>query len=86
MEYYWPAAAHSAGVKVHGQRVHRLGLHLAFQRGIHHLVARDGALALELGRDDDGEPVAVALHLQVLAGRAAAMSCRICSASMDISF
>jgi hypothetical protein len=49
MEYYWPAAAHSAGVKVHGQRVHRLGLHLAFQRGIHHLVARDGALALELG-------------------------------------
>ena len=51
--------------------MHRLGLHLAVQRGIHQLVARDGALALELRRDDDGKPVAaVALDLHVLARQA----------------
>jgi hypothetical protein len=46
------------GEGLHRQGVHLIVLHLAAQRGIHALVARNGALALELGRDDGGIPVA----------------------------
>ena len=55
---------------------HRQGMHFVIgqfgaQRGIYALVALNGPLALELGRDDGGIPMAaVALQRDVIAGQA----------------
>ena len=57
------------GEGLHRQRMHLVGVHFRAQRGVHALVALDGALALELGRDNGRVPVAaVAFERDVFAG------------------
>jgi hypothetical protein len=48
---------------LHRQRMHFVIGHFGAQRGVYALVALNGALALELGRDDGGIPVAAVVAL-----------------------
>ncbi|MNL75946.1 hypothetical protein D3C87_2018300 [compost metagenome] len=51
--------------------MHFVGVHFGAQRGVHALVALNGAFALEVGRNDGGIPVAaITFQRDVFTGKA----------------